>query len=310
MIDCIKCIYYNYEQDAKLYGHPCNLYGQLKNECENYKEIIPLYPKICPICGNLTKIVTSESGTENVVCTNNACEGQLANRIDHYFSKKGLDVKGVSLATIQKLIDWGWVNSILDMYKLKNRKRAWVEKPGFGEVSVTKILKAIHDSRENVDLANFISALGIPLVGRTVAKEIVKYYDTWEDFRAAVGGDWTEFEGFGPEISKSINNFNYIEADDIVGWLTFKQPEVQNEVAPAAAINGKKFCATGKLKNFTRDSLKADIETYGGKMVSSVTSTTDYLITNTPDSGTAKNKDAQRLGVKIITEDEYIKMKF
>ena len=91
--------------------------------------------------------------------------------------------------------------------------------------------------------------------------------------------------------------------------LEFKQIDTQNNVSQAAAIKDKKFCATGKLKNFTRDSLKADIEAHGGKMVGSVTSATDYLITNTPDSGTAKNRDAQRLGVKIITEDEYLQMK-
>ena len=158
-------------------------------------------------------------------------------------------------------------------------------------------------------MENFLSAIGIPLVGRAIAKEIVKYYPTWGEFRAAVGGDWTEFEGFGPEISRSINNFDYTEADEVAGMLDFAPSEVQNEVTLAAAIKDKKFCATGKLQNFTRDSLKADIEAHGGKLVSSVTSTTDYLITNTPDSGTSKNKDAQRLGVKIITEEEYLKMK-
>ncbi len=265
-------------------------------------------PTKCPICGQKLIIDTSLSGVKILKCINKDCKGTLSHKIEHYCSKKGLNILGFGEKTIDFLIQKNWVTKISDIYNLKEHQIEWMHETGFGENSVNKILKAIEDSKK-CTLEQFISALGINNVGKTVAKEIVKYYDTWEDFRAAVGGDWTEFEGFGPEISKSINNFNYIEADDIAGWLTFKQPEVQNEVAPAAAINGKKFCATGKLKNFTRDSLKADIEAYGGKMVSSVTSTTDYLITNTPDSGTAKNKDAQRLGVKIITEDEYIKMK-
>lgn len=263
----------------------------------------------CPICGEPTEIVQSESGVYNVICGNPSCEGKLLNRVDHFLGIKGLNVKGISKATIGKLIDWGWINGLADIFRLEQYKIEWMSKEGFGAASVEKILLSIDAARSGSKMENFLSAIGIPLVGRAIAKEIVKYYPTWEEFRAAVGGDWTEFEGFGPEISRSINNFDYTEADLCAGMLDFAPPEVQNEVTPTAAIKDKKFCATGKLQNFTRDSLKADIEAHGGKLVSSVTSATDYLITNTPDSGTSKNKDAQRLGVKIITEEEYLKMK-
>lgn len=264
----------------------------------------------CPCCGEPVKIKESDGGVLNAICDNPNCSGQLINKLDHYLGTKGLDVKGISKMTLEKLINWGWLNNVFDIYTLRIYQKEWISKPGFGQASVLKILDAIDNSKKDVDLVSFISALGVPLVGKTIAKEIVKYYDTWEDFRAAVGGDWTEFDGFGPELSKAINNFDYAEADKIAGFLTFKQPEVQNKITSAAAIKDKKFCATGKLKNFTRDSLKADIEAHGGKMVGSVTSATDYLITNTPDSGTAKNRDAQRLGVKIITEEEYLKLKY
>lgn len=263
----------------------------------------------CPCCGEPVKIKESDGGVLNAICDNPNCSGQLINKLDHYLGTKGLDVKGISKMTLEKLINWGWLNNIFDIYTLRIYQKEWINKPGFGQASVLKILDAIDNSKKDVDLVSFISALGIPLVGKAVAKEIIKYYDTWEDFRNAVGGDWTEFNGFGPEISKAINTFNYAEADQISKMFTFKQPMIQNEVSMAAAIKNKKFCATGKLKNFTRDSLKADIEAHGGKMVGSVTSATDYLITNTPDSGTAKNRDAQRLGVKIITEDEYLQLK-
>lgn len=263
----------------------------------------------CPYCGELTKIIKSDSGVLNVVCGNQACAGKIENKIDHYLGKKGLDVKGISNMTLKKLIAWGWISKISDVYELKEYKNEWINKPGFGTVSVNKVLNAIEESKHNVNLTSFISAIGIPLVGKTIAKEITKYYNTWSDFKDAVGGDWTEFEGFGPEISKSINSFDYSEFDEIAGMLDFAPLEVQSEIISAAAIKDKKFCATGKLQNFSRDSLKTDIENYGGKLVSSVTSTTDYLITNTPDSNTQKNKDAQRLGVKIITEEEYLQMR-
>ena len=264
---------------------------------------------ICPICGSATKIMTSDSGVKVLYCSNDECEGKLAQRIDHFCGKKGLDIKGFSRKTIEKLIDWGWINGLGDIFKLDKYRVEWVSKAGFGEASVGKILSAITSARTSTSLESFISAIGIPLVGKTIAKEVCKYYETWDDFRNAVGGDWSCLDGFGSEISKAINTFDYTEADEIAGIVTFEQPEVQSEVTLATAIKDKKFCATGKLQNFTRDSLKVDIEANGGKMVNSVTSATDYLITNTPNSGTAKNRDAQKLGVKIITEEEYLKMK-
>lgn len=263
----------------------------------------------CPVCGKQTKLVESDSGVLNLVCDNVNCEGQLLTRIDHFCSKKGLDIKGLSRKTIEKLIDWGWLNSIFDLFTLRIYKKEWVNKDGFGEASVSKILDSI-DAAKCCRLDQFIAGLGIPLVGTTVAKEICKYYGTWEDFRGAVGGDWTEFDGFGPEISKAINSFNYSEADKIAKLFTALRSTPQPKVEPAAAINGKKFCVTGKVTRFkNRDELKADIEAHGGKLVGSVTSATDYLITNTPDSGTAKNRDAQKLGVTIITEEQYLKMR-
>ena len=140
-----------------------------------------------------TQIICSDSGTQNIVCTNNKCEGRLANRIDHYCGKKGLDIKGISMATIEKLIDWGWLNEIIDIYKLKEHKVEWKSKAGFGEASVSKILNAIDAEGRHPKLDAFISALGIPLVGRTIAREIVKYYPTWDEFREAVGSDWQEY---------------------------------------------------------------------------------------------------------------------
>lgn len=272
----------------------------------------PTVATICPICGKPVTIERSDSGVLNMVCGNSSCEGKLVNRIDHYLGIKGLNVKGISKKTLEKLIEWGWINGLGDIYKLNEHQADWESRPGFGKASVSKILNAIDAEGRHAKLDSFITAIGIPLVGASIAKEICKYYFTWSDFRDAVGGDWTEFEGFGPEISRAINSFDYSEADEIAGGLAFIQQETQPEVTPAAAIKDKKFCMTGKMisgmfKN--RDALKADIEAHGGKLVSSVTATTDFLITNTPDSGTAKNKSAQALGVKIITEAEYIAMR-
>lgn len=262
----------------------------------------------CPVCGKQTKLVESESGVLNLICDNSSCEGQLSTKIDHFCSKKGLDIKGLSRKTIEKLIEWGWLNNLIDLFSLDKYKKEWVKKDGFGEASVSKILDAI-DRGRRCRLDQFICSIGIPLVGSTVAKEICKYYDTWEDFRNAVSGDWTEFEGFGPEISKAINSFDYTEADVIAARLDFQQPEVQSETPePAPAIKDKVFVITGKLSR-KRDDIKAEIEALGGKVTGSVSSKTNYLICNDKNSTTGKSADAKKLGIPVITEEEYLQMK-
>lgn len=264
----------------------------------------------CPCCGGGTSIVVSDSGVKNLVCDNPKCEGKLVNRIDHFCGKKGLDIKGLSEKTIEKLIDWGFVENVSDIFDLHSHQMEWMAKPGFGKASVFKILDAIDEKKEHCFLAAFISAIGIPLIGSTVAKDIVKIYPNWDDFRDAVGGKWSDLDGFGPEMEAAINGFDYSEADKIAAMLTFEQPQVQINTAQAAAINGKTFVVTGKLQTFkNRDALKADIEALGGKVTGSVTSKTDYLINNDVTSTTAKNKTAKDLGIPIISEADYLVMK-
>ena len=258
----------------------------------------------CPVCGGSLEI-EDNNGIVTLWCANPDCEGKLANKVDHFCGKKGLDIKGISKATIEKLIDWGWINGFTDLFKLEEHSVEWKSKPGFGEASVNKIIFTINATRKSTKLESFISAIGIPLVGRTIAKEIVKYYSTWDEFRAAVGGDWTEFDGFGPEISKAINNFDYTEIDEVAGMLTFEQPESQNE--ENIMLAGEVFCITGKVNHWkNRDELKSYIENHGGKVVGSVSSNVTFLINNDATSTSAKNTTAKKLGIPIITEDEFL----
>ena len=256
----------------------------------------------CPICGGLTSIIKSDSGVEVLYCDNEECPGKLAQRIDHFCGKKGLDIKGISRKTIEKLIEWGWINGIADIFRLAEHKIEWESKPGFGNASVSKILDSIDGARKSTETEAFLSALGIPLIGRTVSKEIVKYYSTWKDFRDAVGGDWTAFDGFGPEMSKAINSFDYTEADEIAEMLNFKSAEA-DEVTQSEGIKDKTFVITGKLSR-KRDDIKAEIEHRGGKVTGSVSSKTTYLVCNDKNSTTGKSADAKRLGIPVITEEE------
>lgn len=285
---------------------PQLIWADKNEENINWDNLIKLTS--CPICGGSLEI-KDNNGVITVWCDNPSCEGKLINRVDHYCGKKGLDIKGLSIKTIGKLIDWGWINELKDIYGLAKYRTEWISKAGFGAASVDKILKAIDDAGRCTTLEAFISAIGIPLVGRTISKEIVKYYPTWEDFRDAIGGDWTEFEGFGSEMSKAINSFNYGEADAIAAMLVFQQPKVQSETSePAPAIKDKVFVITGKLSR-KRDDIKAEIEALGGKVTSSVSSKTNYLICNDKNSTTGKSADAKKLGIKIISEEEYLNLK-
>lgn len=274
---------------------------------EEGKKLIKLeMPKLCPECGGETKVVTSESGVKQLICTNPACQAKLINQLDHFCGKKGMDIKGLSKATLEKLINWGWVNKITDIYSLNKYKKEWINKEGFGEKSVTNILQAIENSKI-CKLENFISALGIPLIGKTVAKEIVKYFTTWDDFISAVGdGQWSALDGFGPEMEKALNSFDFSIAKEVEPYLTFEKIVIKNE---DITLKGLTFCVTGRLEKFqNRDAIKSYIEDLGGKVTGSVSGNTNYLINNDINSTSAKNKTAQKLGIPIITEEQLKKM--
>lgn len=259
-------------------------------------------PKTCPVCGNPTKI-ECKVASEILVCTNPECAGSFLNRVEHFCSKKAMNIKGLSKATIEKLIEWGWLEKLSDVYRLQERRDDWVKKGGFGPKSVDKILQAIADSREP-KFADFLCGIGIPFVGKTLSTEIAKVFSDWDSFREAVDENYnfTQIEGIAEEKSKAIKEFDYTEADLTAEWLCGFQRE---ETTSANSLEGEVFCITGKLNNYTRDSITALITSLGGKVSSSVTKNTTWLITNTPNSGTSKNAAAERLGVPIITELEF-----
>ena len=260
----------------------------------------------CPICGSPTELKDND-GILTLYCGNPACEGKLLNRIEHFFSKKGLDVKGLSKATIEKLIDWGWINGIKDVFILDAHAEDWKKKTGFGEKSVMNIITSIREGC-NTDLESVISAAGIPLIGRTVARQIASIFNTYEDFRKAISTfDFSEINGFGYEMNKSLKTFDYTELDYIVeNYLTIANKKEENK---EQKLEGLTFVITGTLNNFkNRDELSNLIKSLGGKVTGSVSKNTNYLINNDIESTSAKNKKAKELGVKIINEESFISL--
>ena len=261
-------------------------------------------PKVCPICGGDTEIRQINESKE-LICTNPECSGKLINRLDHFCSKKGLDIRGLSKATLEKLIDWDWVTKLEDIYTLSLHSEDWYKKPGFGKKSVDNILAAIEESR-NCTFEKFLAALGIPLIGTRMSKEIAKFVPNYMQFREMIDAkyNFTVLDGFAEAKTSALLNFDYTEADAVHAYLHI--PEVPVEENNSNKLEGKTFVITGRLTSYTnRDALKSEIERLGGKVVGAVSSNTDYLINNDINSTSSKNKKAKELDIPIITEDEF-----
>lgn len=272
-----------------------------------YEENLISKPEICPVCGGEVIIHNGEDSLF-LMCTNPNCSGKLINRLDHFCGKKGLDIKGLSKATLEKLLDWGWVESFADLYQLYTHRDEWILKPGFGAKSVDKILDAIENSRSPA-LENFISALGIPLIGFSMSKELVKTISSYEDFRTRIqhGFDFTQLDGFAEAKHKAICSFDYCDADNVAKYMNFTKEEEKSE-EDDASLNGLTFVITGKLSHFkNRNELQDFIVKHGGKVSSTISGKVNFLINNDIDSTSTKNLAAKKLDIPIITEEIFLK---
>lgn len=264
-------------------------------------------PTICPVCGGRTEI-RKDNDSEVLICTNPECDGRLINQLDHFAGKKGLDIKGLSKVTLEKLIDLGWLVNVEGIFSLKNYRNEWIKLSGFGVKSVDNILDAIEQSK-NCEMANFITALGIPLIGSTYAKDICKHEETWTDFKRDIedGFDFSEWDGFGYEMNKAIHDYDYFEADHIGFDILNLKNSLFNNKKENTALDGIKVCITGSLNKYkNRDEFTKDIEAYGGKVVSSVSKNTNILVNNDIESSSSKNQNAKKFGIPILTEQAFI----
>lgn len=282
--------------------------SKAEEDDERTKEYFTL-PYICPVCGGEVE-TRKEVDSEMLYCANPHCEGKLVNRIEHFFGKKGLDAKGISKATIEKLIDWGWVKRTADMFNLRQYANEWKNKSGFGEKSVSNVLGAI-ESSQVCSLESIIAAAGIPLIGRTVARDIASRFTTYAAFKEGILGsfDFSSLAGFGYEMNKSLKTFNYEELDYIVeNYLTIKEEQTNLvQVIPGSvSLEGLQYCITGKLNIWkNREELTKTIESLGGKVTGTVSKNTTHLINNDINSTSTKNKKAHELGIAIITEQMF-----
>ena len=268
-------------------------------------------PEICPICGADTEIV-KENNSEILVCKNLSCKGKLLGKLSHAVSKNSLDIKGLSDATLQRFIKRGWLTCLKDIYHLPEHKKEISMMDGFGKKSAENLVYSINKSR-NTTLDRFLSALSIHLIGTSASKDIAKMceYDV-EKFEQIMNENPYKFiaiEGFGDKMAHSLFVWWKESSEKFTELCSEFSFESVSSSASSTKLQGKNFAVTGKLVHFpNRSGLKRKIEETGGKVVSSISSKTDYLINNDKNSTSSKNNKAKQLGIQIISESDFLKM--
>ena len=266
-------------------------------------------PSICPVCGGNAELVR-DNDTTVLMCSNPDCSGKLLGRFAHFVSKKGMNIDGLSEATLELLISNNYIREFKDIYALSTHSNELAHLPGLGTKSVEKLLQSIEKSRE-VKLENFICALGIPNIGLTASKTIAKYCngDVYAWFNAFFNDvDWTMLDDFGSVMAHNIEEYLKSHVADVerladeMKFIAYENNQVINN-----QFTDKTLVVTGKLNHFTRDTINEKIASLGAKTAGSVSKKTDYLITNEA-SGSSKYKKAMELGVPVITEEEFLSM--
>ncbi len=268
---------------------------------------------ICPSCGSKA-IVKTPKETRFLFCENINCHSKLIDKFVHFVSKDAMNIEGLSEATIEKFIKAGYLKTFDDIYKLDQYKNRIINMEGFGIKSYNNLISSINKSKK-VKCANFIYALGIPNIGKSASKTIAKYFnDNWFLFEKALcdGFDFTVLEDFGDITSDSLHSWyrNINEKkmwEKLIGIIEFVKKEEQE--TGFKSLKGLTFVVTGNVETFkNRKELEDLIINLGGKLSSSVSSKTNYLINNNITSNSKKNKKAKELGVKIISETEFNRM--
>ncbi|MGA2242189.1 MAG: NAD-dependent DNA ligase LigA [Verrucomicrobiota bacterium] len=268
------------------------------------------FPKTCPECGS--KVAKEIGGDEEEGsiwrCVNPDCPAQVRGRLEHWCARGAMDIEGGGEVLVAQLVKNGLVHDVADLYSLKLEPVAALER--MGEKSAKNFIDALAASK-SCDLWRLLFGLGILHVGAGVAKSLARHFPTLDDIFAANAEQLTEADDIGEVIAQSLGqwhgesrNQKLIERLRAAG-LNFKS-ELYQPAAKAGPLAGKTFVLTGTLPTLTREEATAKIEAAGGKVSGSVSKKTDYVLAG-EEAGSKLDK-AQKLGVKIISEAEFLKM--
>jgi len=265
----------------------------------------------CPSCGGDVVIKTPKEA-RFLFCDNKNCPSKLVNKFVHFCSKEAMNIDGISDAGLELFINKGFLKTFDDIYNLQQYKSQIIQLEGWGLKSYNKLINAIEKSRK-VKLQNFIYALGIPQVGKGSSKIIAKYFkNDFQQFILACKNefDFSNLTDFGEITSESIHKW-YRDINEVAMWMYLIdeieiEKEGKKELIGYKSLNGLTFVVTGNVETFkNRKELEALITSLDGKLSSSVSSKTNYLINNDVASTTGKNKKAKELNVEIISEAQF-----
>jgi DNA ligase (NAD+) len=253
----------------------------------------------CPVCHEPLERKTGEA---DYFCTNDGCPGKHINSLIHFSSRVAMDIDTLGEKVVETLHELGFLNTIADIYTLKNHENDLKGLPGFADKKVEKLLNAIEDSKKQ-SFDKLIFGLGIKHVGAKVAKVLVSNYPSMEQLKSATYDDLININEIGEMIAQSIvNYFEKPENIELICKLESYGLNMSYETAKVIdhEFNGKTFVLTGKLENYTRDEAQDIIEKLGGKVSSSVSKKTDYVLAGS-DAG-SKLQKAKDLEVTVLDE--------
>ena len=259
-------------------------------------------PEICPSCGGP---VTREEGEAAIRCTNPECPAQLMRHMIHFSSRDAMDIDGLGPAVIEQLVERGLVNSPADLYVLEQSQIQELER--MGEKSSQNLMDAIAHSKGN-DLYRLVYALGIPHIGLKAAKLLTSYFGNIDAIFQASAEEISAIDGFGGIMAESVRQFFDLSSTaHLIGRLRDAGVNmVSKTVVSDTRFAGKTFVLTGTLPTMTRAEASAIIEKLGGKVSGSVSKKTSYVLAG--DEAGSKLTKAQKLGVQILTEEEFLQM--
>lgn len=261
-------------------------------------DILP--PQVCPECGS--KVVKFE-GEVAYRCINNSCPAQIVEKLRYVVSKGKFDIQGMGDEIIEKLFELGYVRDISDIFTLNSKKLFLA---GVGEKNSLKIEKAINDAKV-IEYDRFITALGIRYVGEQTAKILSYRFQPIEKLINASYDDLIKIEGIGDVVANSIVSF-FKNPNNVstINRILEAGVKIVYPKSEESVITGKTVVVTGSLKNFSRDEIKKVLSVLGAKVSESVSSKTDYLILG--ENPGSKYDKAKELNVKIISEEEFLKL--
>jgi len=261
----------------------------------------------CPECGSSLE---REEGEAQHYCKNEAaCPPQQIGKIQHFISRKAMDIEGLGGETVSLLFHEGLLSNVADLYRLQKEQILPLER--MAEKSVTNLLEGIEKSKEK-PFSKVLFGLGIRYVGETVAKRLTKAFGSLDALQSASVTSLTAIEEIGERIAQSLvtyfsepSNQHLLEALKSHG---LQMEEVHEQRQFHSAFEGKRFVVSGVFEGYNREGIKNEIENLGGIIVSSISSKTDYLVAG-EGMGPSKEAKAKKLNIPILSESDFIAFK-